>query len=527
MAPTSVCNLDTQLCVQCTAEDAGACTGDTAVCDTSVGQCVECTASDRSACAGAKAICDTSIGQCVQCTPSDPSTCSGSTPVCGADNACHPCTRHSECASNTCLPDGRCTDLTDTAYVDPTGTDTISCTKERPCPSLKEALNTNKPYIRMTGNTTANVSFTNQNVALVADRGSQVSGVTPGQPILSIGGSSQVSIYDLEITKPKNMIVNDPLFGSREVPAPAIVMPPGNTATLALENVSLSFSGIAIDSTGGKIRISKSLIKNNLTGIKLNGGSLDIAESIVIDNFATGDIRGGCTAIIASTTFTKNGDGLVVSGGGNLTLSQSTINNNTSTGLHSSDGGLVTVRRSTVSDNDGIGLNGYGGSLNVSQSTISANKLGGIVARGDAARFHIINNFIFRNADSGVEVFDGAAGTLAFNTIVDNNSQFGAGGIRCSGGVSTYANLVVRNGGGDTGDVRSGVPSCSYMNSFIGGGADVVRFVAPDTNPYNYRLTGSTPTSVRDAVACIGDVTVDFDDHARPVSGCDIGADEY
>ena len=65
-------------------------------------------------------VCDMGIsGVCVQCTSMKTAACTGATPVCGSNDKCRACTKHAECTSNACLPDGSCGTDTTIAYVDP------------------------------------------------------------------------------------------------------------------------------------------------------------------------------------------------------------------------------------------------------------------------------------------------------------------------------------------------------------------------------------------------------------------------
>jgi hypothetical protein len=51
--------------------------------------------------------CDLATGQCVECTEENDSFCGGTTPIC-ANQKCVGCTLNSECATQSCLPDGSC-----------------------------------------------------------------------------------------------------------------------------------------------------------------------------------------------------------------------------------------------------------------------------------------------------------------------------------------------------------------------------------------------------------------------------------
>src|ERR1044072_3107458 len=70
---------------------------------------------------GAKPVCEPTQKVCVACTADMIGACSGLLPVCSAENTCTPCTAHGQCTSDVCLPTGACAAEADVAYVAPTG----------------------------------------------------------------------------------------------------------------------------------------------------------------------------------------------------------------------------------------------------------------------------------------------------------------------------------------------------------------------------------------------------------------------
>src|SRR5690606_30473114 len=133
----------------------------------------------------------------------------------------------------------------------------------------------------------------------------------------------------------------------------------------------------------------------------------------------------------------RDGDGPILStnqeagifaSGGTLTVTQSTVSNNQASGI-STSGGTLTVAESTVSTNQEAGIFASGGTLTVTQSTVSTNHAGGILVTGPEATFTITNNFIVRNGNSttanvgGASLAQGASNVFAFNTVVDNQIQ--------------------------------------------------------------------------------------------------------
>ncbi|MDH3625460.1 MAG: hypothetical protein OES69_13040 [Myxococcales bacterium] len=103
---TPACNETTQMCVECTAQNASACIDSTPVCNTDDNKCVECVASsdcDDPTAAG----CDTELNECVECAGE--ADCDGieGLPLCNAGTCveCVPATEDRDCGGNSCNPD--------------------------------------------------------------------------------------------------------------------------------------------------------------------------------------------------------------------------------------------------------------------------------------------------------------------------------------------------------------------------------------------------------------------------------------
>jgi len=199
---------------------------------------------------------------------------------------------------------------------------------------------------------------------------------------------------------------------------------------------------------------------------------------------------------------------------------------------------LVLMRVKLI-NNPGGGISVAGGSLTVTQSTISENQGGGLTMSGAPMTFSIVNNFIYRNGNDvnastgGLFLLPNGASKLEFNTIIDNKAKVAttsAGGVFCDEvGFTAAHNIIFRNTGGMTGNVQT-VGSCLYGDSLNAPGSSNVDnspgFVHPNAIPFDYHLSATSPRTVIDAAgACNG---IDFDGEARPIgSACDLGADEF
>jgi len=232
-----------------------------------------------------------------------------------------------------------------------------------------------------------------------------------------------------------------------------------------------------------------------------------------------------------------SGAGVSLLNGGtqSLTLTRVAMSGNNGTGgAILATGGTLTVSEGTISGNTGVGISASG-TLTVSRSTISANNAGGVQMNADNV-VTLTNNFVHHNGNDVSSSFGAfslrpAPGSkVQFNTIIDNKANMGtasAGGVFCDvTGFVAEGNLVFAIRGATTTVQTFG--NCTYGNSFVMGTAaadNTPQFVHPNTPPFDYHLTSSTPTTIRDAGGvCTG---LDFDGDTRPVgAACDLGADE-
>jgi len=294
--------------------------------------------------------CDPDALVCVQCTIVRNEACIGATPACGDDGRCRACEAHSECsASEACLPDGTCADPAQVAYVKPTtlgGTDNTECTLAQPCTKPSKALATGRPYVKLSGTNDegATVSITDRNVTVLAESDAKLVRMTNGD-IVKVEGSSQVKIFDLEIS------------GASGGTSSGIAVPSGYTGTLTLTRVKLlknvgrgivlgdggtlnvsqstiaSNTGIGIFATNGTLDISQSTISSSgnsstpAAGISVAGGKLTVSRSMLSGNSGGGLMVGsGGVFVIVGNVFVGNGLQAGVAGGISITTTQNAMN---------------------------------------------------------------------------------------------------------------------------------------------------------------------------------------------------------
>ncbi len=211
-------------------------------------------------CAAPTGACDVPSGVCVECTADDATACTGTTPVCADTLTCAGCTAHADCAgSDVCLPSGACAAEADVAYVAPTGSG-AACSKALPCATLAAAIATSKPTVKFASGIVkdaATTVITGRAVTLVAAPDAILDRDGDG-PILDVqGAGANVEIYDLAITGASG-------------PTDAIgirLLANGGTPQLTLERVKVSGNqGAGITTSGGTLTITRSTLSENADG---------------------------------------------------------------------------------------------------------------------------------------------------------------------------------------------------------------------------------------------------------------------
>ena len=246
-----------------------------------------CSSNDQ--CADPTAVCDVAGSMtCVQCTPDQAGACAGATPACGDDRACRACRAHSECpASATCLPDGSCADPGQVAYVQPPelgGTVNADCSLAVPCTRVASALATARPYVKLAGTNDegGTLSIDSRNVVLLAEPDAKLVRTSNGLH-LEIKGTSQVEIYDLEIS------------GASGALGTGISLPTGNAARLTLQRVKvIGNQGRGIASDGATLTIVQSTLSGNQGGgISVMNGTFVIVGNVFFNNGNDASLIGG------------------------------------------------------------------------------------------------------------------------------------------------------------------------------------------------------------------------------------------
>jgi len=292
-------------------------------------------------CTGNETVCRLPDRVCVECTTAEADACTGTSPVCDdGTNRCVGCTEHSDCmaSSNVCLPTGACAETAAVAYVSATGTDP-ACTKLAPCGTLDDALKTNLTTIKFEAGLVSDTKLTvidSRALTILAERGAKLDRDDSGT-ILEVKGTSNVQIYDLEITGAAG--INDGI---------GISMPVG-TARLALHRVKITACqslGLSVAANQG-LSMDRSIISGNAGGgVSISNVDFVLTNNIIVFNGGATSTTGGLTLSPATATHT---------------FEFNTISDNSSTGATASVRGVNCV----------IPMNGANNIVNINKASAS------------------------------------------------------------------------------------------------------------------------------------------------------------
>ncbi len=226
-----------------------------------------------------------------------------------------------------------------------------------------------------------------------------------------------------------------------------------------------------LSSNGGSLNYNNINFDNNIAAG--NGAGLYYSSSADLtftDTIFTGDlsgsnggalyVAGGASLTILRCEFTGNkgvGAGIYLTGGGDLTITDSDISDNTGSGISMSGGGIFTITNSTVSNHTGTGiiLSGSGGTID--ECTISLNNNSGVSFTAAYKTLTVINGtFSYNKAGTGGAITVGADSTLditstrsltdtATGTLFYKNEATGYGGAIGGPGTGSIINIKGNN----------------------------------------------------------------------------------
>lgn len=176
------------------------------------------------------------------------------------------CATQADCPASVCLPTTLCADASQVAWLSRTGVALAPCTMQAPCNRLGDALNTNKPYIRVSGIITNTTSIT-QDVTMFGEPGAgfsnalQITSGTVGLYALDVSNSGtciqssgtltaeHITVHDCTNI---GILSNGPLTldGSTITTCRSAGVVVAN-GTFVITNNFITRNGLAMTSTGG------------------------------------------------------------------------------------------------------------------------------------------------------------------------------------------------------------------------------------------------------------------------------------
>ncbi len=245
-----------------------------------------------------------------------------------------------------------------------------------------------------------------------------------------------------------NAANGDTIVFSSTLNGGTILLNPNNGALILTQSATITGPGAnLLTISGGSTGI------NSYSGVTIFVVNSGVTASISGLTIADGNASGGPAAL-------NNGGGIYIHNGGTLTVSNSTISGNTTGGGPSGNqgggifnGGTLTVSNSTISGNTatGSGLGGgifNNGTLTVSNSTISGNTAnggngGGIANFGPLTVSNsTISGNILTNNSNGGGIYIGSGTATITNSIVAGNTEGQAGTDCVSCGTQSSNNLI-------------------------------------------------------------------------------------
>jgi len=242
-----------------------------------------------------------------------------------------------------------------------------------------------------------------------------------------------------------------------EAPWPEVIQGPGaNTVTISGNNVVGVFQvDRGTTATLSGLTITEGSTANGGGGIN-NAGALTVTGCTIAENLANvgGGISNSGTLTVTGATIEDNsgfGGGVLNSSAWPAMFTDSTIKGNSNLGVAIE--GELTVANCTIADNSLGGIYLYGGSLTLTNSTVTANGvIGGVGdgwSGGSSVTLRVTNCTIADNSGGGITVGYGAL-TLDNSIVALDGDTTGAPDIQGTpSSLSAYNNLVGVDGTGD------------------------------------------------------------------------------
>lgn len=249
---------------------------------------------------------------CVQCTADEASACGGNTPTCRG-NTCNACAAHPDCDSKACLASGACVPKADLTYV-LAGATATACTLESPCGKISDALKLGSRYVKLSGALFESVTVSGQTVTFLTDPGTKLSAPGgPSAPVLKVDNGSRVELLDLEITGGKTDGIHlDGASTSLSLQGVTISKHAGagiKSTAGELRIVRSSIAGnrdLGIAAMDTALTLSRSsILLNEGGGISIDRGACELINNLIAQNGKPASLVGGITLNQTSATASK------------------------------------------------------------------------------------------------------------------------------------------------------------------------------------------------------------------------------
>lgn len=201
----------------------------------------------------------------------------------GGTYTCRGCIAETDCLSLTCLPSGTCAGEGNVLYVDPSGNDATTCTKDKPCATITRAVELATPtrtYIRFSGEVTDSPIIT-KSVEIFASPGSKLVGVVGPDWVLKIQGAV-VKIHGLTI------------FCAGGSDQTGVKTEMDSTTTLDTVDISGCGRSGAVEMKGGFTVVTRSNLHDNTAGALRSDASANFS---ITNNFIHHNNPGGATTV--------------------------------------------------------------------------------------------------------------------------------------------------------------------------------------------------------------------------------------
>ncbi len=307
-------------------------------------------------------------GVCVQCTTDRQGVCSGQTPVCVATNECAACTEHHECPDSACHLDG----MNQGACFEPTEVTMVANAAE--LAAAVSNIGDGRGVIVLQGPTSYSESVNiagDAEVAILGPSSAVLSG-TSGLPIpsLNVGGNAIVYLAGPSVANGDfngvacsgtSMWLDDSAVRNNVQLGMDVS---GDCALRLRRTVVASNLGGGIDIAGGELTMRNSVVGRNgddltssIGGLRLDGTATAITYSAAVGNEATNANRGSLFCLGGESGSIRNsilvGSGDSITGCDSLTFESNAVDG---TALGGSNDNVGTVMAGWFID---LGINDY------------------------------------------------------------------------------------------------------------------------------------------------------------------------